>query len=314
VHTYIYLLSLANSLASQDSVAAQYVCLLVAFLVMSIDNPTGPDRSRDVIPHSKFSPISTIQPLATRPLPKRIIANFKLHGSSTQQDRSHKNEEVFEDTDEEEDQSESTIEDDDADEEWEDDNEPGSLSNLKSHELFQRVDSKRNLVSQQSMLTSLIHEKDRSAHLLQDTNSHSSSVIRRSRKTSFVSFPGTFPPKSIVKGLAQPSHARPVTTTSNTHPPAALSPRTTRRNMLSTELTESLRKHLLWQRQVPRGTTNAALKRRHTAHDMKDLQHYPGDNDKHPITCLDPNLAPGKGSSWNMYFGSGLQEYHERGW
>ena len=41
----------------------------------------------------------------------------------------------------------------------------------------------------------------------------------------------------------------------------AHSPRTTRRHMLSTELTESLRKNLLWERQQKNTTVNAFLKR-----------------------------------------------------
>lgn len=74
-----------------------------------------------------------------------------------------------------------------------------------------------------------------------------------------------------------------IITTFKIHPPV-LCPRTTRRNMLSTELTESLRKHLLWYRQV-----NAALKRRYTAQDMTNLNTFPGE------------------SQWNTYLDSGLQ-------
>src|SRR5699024_11158397 len=75
----------------------------------------------------------------------------------------------------------------------------------------------------------------------------------------------------------QAARARPIVmTTSNTHPAQlALPPRTTRRNMLSTELTESLRKNLLWERQH-RSTGNlAALKRRHTSNDVKNLRQHP---------------------------------------
>ncbi len=52
-------------------------------------------------------------------------------------------------------------------------------------------------------------------------------------------------------------------------------PRTTRRNMLSTELTESLRRHLLWERSQKSSTANAVLKRRHTSHDVANLRQYP---------------------------------------
>jgi hypothetical protein len=93
-------------------------------------------------------------------------------------------------------------------------------------------------------------------------------------------------------------------TTSNTHPPA-LSPRTTRRNMLATELTESLRRHLLWERQQKNSTATAAIKRRHTAHDVANLQEFPGQ-----VTSKEAS----KNNSWNHYFDHGLGEYHQKGW
>ncbi|KAH8747497.1 hypothetical protein F5883DRAFT_387072, partial [Diaporthe sp. PMI_573] len=45
------------------------------------------------------------------------------------------------------------------------------------------------------------------------------------------------------------SSAKPITSTSNgVGQPIAFSPRTTRHNIMSTELTKSLRRHLLWER------------------------------------------------------------------
>ncbi|KAF4469736.1 hypothetical protein FALBO_3357, partial [Fusarium albosuccineum] len=44
---------------------------------------------------------------------------------------------------------------------------------------------------------------------------------------------------------------------------------------LATELTESLRRHLLWERQQKSSTANAVLKRRHTSHDVANLKQYP---------------------------------------
>lgn len=35
-------------------------------------------------------------------------------------------------------------------------------------------------------------------------------------------------------------------------------------------------RHLLWQRQQKSATANAFFKRRHIAHDMRDIQEYPG--------------------------------------
>jgi hypothetical protein len=236
---------------------------------------------------------------------------------STREINPNKNyEAVFEDSDEEEDeQSSSAIEDDDVEEDWEDEDEQSMPSSVNEREMFQRVDSKPNLVSRRSLLTSMMHEKDRAA-ALQNAASRSTPAIRRSRTSSpngpLNSHAEAQPPTSIASGL-EASRARPIImTTSNVHPPA-LSPRTTRRTMLSTELTESLRKHLLWDRQVNRSTTNAALKRRHTAQDITKLQHFPGENQ--PKTYMQAQVPQSVKNSWNHnYFDSGLQEYHQRGW
>jgi hypothetical protein len=246
--------------------------------------------------------------ISLAPIIRQITSFDEEVATQTLQDRPYESEEVFENTDDEdESQSKSAIDD----EEWEDDDEPTSSPSLDEKDMFQRVDSKPKLVSRRSILTSLMHEKDRAGALLQNANS-SSPANRRSRKHLPNGPLDTSAPRSIAQGLPQPSRARPVImTTPNTHHPA-LSPRTTRRNMLSTELTESLRKHLLWERQVSSSTTNAALKRRHTAHDMKNIQHYPSEN--YRKTILAPVKVAQATNSWNKYFEAGLLEYHQKGW
>ena len=57
------------------------------------------------------------------------------------------------------------------------------------------------------------------------------------------------------------SHTKPIMIPSH---PLAHSPRTARRKMLPTELTESLRRHLLWECQENCRTVNAVFKCRHT--------------------------------------------------
>ncbi|KAK9464015.1 uncharacterized protein V1516DRAFT_617954, partial [Lipomyces oligophaga] len=90
-----------------------------------------------------------------------------------------------------------------------------------------------------------------------------------------------------------------------------LSPRSTRRNMLATELSESLRRNLLWERQQKTVSSRAVLKRRHTTQDMSNLLEYPerpsqsGNNTEGSAVG---NLAD-KSDFDNMEFG-----YHARGW
>ena len=223
---------------------------------------------------------------------------------------SHEDEAVFE-SDDEEDISESAIEDGDDSSDWEDSaSESGGSSVNEKQPLFQRVDSRPNLTSRRSLLTTLIHEPERAAALANQA-SKSTPAMQRSR-TSSPNGPSVAASPEDEPGLTMQAPNVPrskpiIMTTSNTHPPA-LSPRTTRRNMLATELTESLRKHLLWERQQKSTTANAVLKRRHTAHDVANLHEYPGSrNDQ-------SSKDASKNNSWNHYFDHGLGEYHQTGW
>jgi hypothetical protein len=235
----------------------------------------------------------------------------------TIQDKTYESEEVFEDSDEEE-QSESAIEDDDDVDEWEDEDEASDAPPMDEKEMFQRVDSRPNLTSRRSLLTSMMHEKDRAA-ALQNAASRSTPAIRRSRTSSPNGPLGASPVQEddipeAFRSQLQASKSRPIImTTSNTHS-LALSPRTTRRNMLFSELTESVRKNLLWERQVKKPPpSKSSLIRRHTSTDVKNLKEFPGDATSVP--CLHPLKEGGENpNSWNHYFDTGLQEYHQKGW
>jgi hypothetical protein len=75
--------------------------------------------------------------------------------------------------------------------------------------------------------------------------------------------------------------------------PIPASPRTTRRRMLASELSESLRRNLLWERQhrTTINNTAAALKRRHTSNDLARLKEFPesvsGKDAKDPFNSED---------------------------
>ena len=239
-----------------------------------------------------------------RPLYAKKQTSFKDElESRTLNHKSHQDEDVFEDSDEE---SESAIEEEDEDDDddgsdWEDD---GSDSGEPADDtqLFKRIDSKPNLVSRRSLLTTMMNENERAA-AFQDMASQSTSALRRSRRSSpngptlgdAMEEDVTLPPTM--------TKSKPIImTTSNTHPPA-LSPKTTRRNMLATEMTESLRKHLLWERQQISTTAKAVLKRRHTAYDVTKLSEYPGEKEG----------QTSKNNSWNHFYDQG-GEYNQAGW
>jgi hypothetical protein len=216
------------------------------------------------------------------------------------------------DDEEEEEVSESAIEDDDDESDWEDSVTESGRSSVDEKQLFQRVDSRPNLTSRRSLLTTALHEPQRAAALTAAA-SRSTPALHRSRTSSpngpsVAGSPEDDEPSALtMRGPNIPRSKPIIMTTSNTHPPAH-SPRTTRRNMLQTELTESLRKHLLWERQQKSTTANAVFKRRHTAIDVSKLQDYPGA--KVGQTSKDAS----KNNSWNHYFDIGPWEYHVKGW
>jgi len=225
-----------------------------------------------------------------------VISSFH---TQTIQDKSYESEDG--------EQPESAIKDEDEDgEEWEDEAEASDAPLVDDRDMFQRVDSRPNLTSRRSLLTSMIHEKDRAA-ALGNAASRSTPTIRRSRTPNGPN--GTSPSEVEVpeafRSQMQTSRAKPIVMTHS----LALSPRTTRRNMLFSELTESVRMNLLWERQArkPRGT-KSAVTRRHTSNDVKNLKEFPGDTQ--PAPYLNP-LKEVNSSLWNDI---GLHEYHQKGW
>jgi hypothetical protein len=216
---------------------------------------------------------------------------------------------------------ESAIDDDDDSSDWEDSIEDSGKSSVDD-KYFQRVDSKVNLTSRRSLITLMLAQTDDRARTLGGHASQSTSAIPLARNTRQGHSLGGSPNDSddaplMMKGARQPlksikeiprSSAQPIATTNYAHGQAALSPRTTRRNMLATELTESLRRHLLWERSQKSSTANAVLKRRHTSHDVANLKQYP------EKPCIKKNEDV-NASSWNQYFAKdSFDGYHSKGW
>ncbi|KAG6021466.1 hypothetical protein E4U41_002477 [Claviceps citrina] len=216
---------------------------------------------------------------------------------------------------------ESAIDDDDDSSEWEDSMEDSGKSSIDDR-FFQRVESKANLTSRPSLITLMLAQNER-ARMLGSNTSQSTPVIQRARvgpngctggspidsDETPLMMKGMRP--SVLKPISEipRSSAQPITATA-THIPfqAALSPRTTRRNMLATELTESLRRHLLWERQQKTMTAKAALKRRHTSHDVANLRQYP------VKVCMKPS-EDAEAQSWNHTFSrENMNGYHAKGW
>jgi hypothetical protein len=75
--------------------------------------------------------------------------------------------------------------------------------------------------------------------------------------------------------------------------------------MLQSELSGSLRQHMIWERQQKNATTNASMRRAMTTTDIKGMAAMP---QQKPVETTRAN------NSLNDYFAEGLHEYHTKGW
>ncbi|KAK4043113.1 hypothetical protein C8A01DRAFT_43895 [Parachaetomium inaequale] len=211
---------------------------------------------------------------------------------------------------------ESAIDDDDED--WEEESAEESGSSMGEDKInFRRVDSSANLPSRRSLITLMLAHNDRTQRL-GNMASQSTSALPRTRAQlngpSLVASPNDSDeaPLMMKRGTARAPPMRPINevprsaaqpinvTATGMHHQAALSPRTTRRNMLATELTESLRRNLLRERSQKTSTANAVLKRRHTSTDVANLKQYP----EKPFMKKDTKekAVDTNPSSWDQYF------------
>ncbi|KAI1265334.1 DUF1752-domain-containing protein [Xylariaceae sp. FL1019] len=223
---------------------------------------------------------------------------------------------------------ESAIDDDEDDSDWEDSIEEGGKSSIDDKVTFKRVDSKPNLTSQRSLISLMFAGQEERKNGLSNYASYSTPAIaQRSRHLPLHNGPnGASPNDSDDTGLEMRrgprrtplnpineiprSGAQPIMSKPQTHhyQQAALSPRTTRRNMLATELTESLRRQLLWERQQKSSTANAVLKRRHTSLDVQNLKQYP---ERSFMTKAKDETSA---NSWTQYLQHEHSGYHAQGW
>ncbi len=247
-----------------------------------------------------------------RPLGGKKKTSFKDEVEArTLNNKSHEDEEVFESDDEDE-IPDSAIEDDsdldEDEEEWEDDGSESAEITVNDRPLFQRVDSKPNLVSHRSLLTSLMHQEDRAAAF--SNMAISTPALRKSRTQTQMDPSIQQEDVSLLKPNHYGARSKPISmATANTHVgPMALSPKTTRTRMITREVDEPMRKSMLWERKEKKGTIQAVLKRRHTAHDVTNLKKYPGDEDGQNFRDASRN------DSTNRFFEEDSGDYNTAGW
>lgn len=220
---------------------------------------------------------------------------------------------VFESDEEDEDEDDDDVIDEDSNaSDWEDEAIEDDDDDDGDEPIFQRVDSKSKppLTSRRSLLTSLMHEGDR-ARALQMSAARSAPARRYGPSSPEVAVQSNTTIAGLISEQTKVSGAVPINTgrtMSQPQPIPTMSPRTTRRTMLRAEMTESLRKDLMNERSFKTAQQAAVLKRRHTAHDMQNLRQFP--NSKGPQSGAHALQAIESDDN----FGSGLGEYHSKGW
>ena len=236
--------------------------------------------------------------------PKKQLSFKDIVESRKMDEKSHEDEEVFE-SDDEEDASDSAIDDseDEAedDEEWEDDADEDAESGDKP--LFKRVDSQPNLVSRRSLLTTMMNQGDRAA-AFQEQAVKSAPSLKRSKTSTNV------PTEESTMTTDLPrTPSKPIMRTRSDLISIVSSPKTTRRNMLSTEIDEGLRKSILHERLQKKATVSAYTKRVQSARNLTTLSHQIQPED---LRSKDDEEVESKET--HDPYGHGIGAYHQTGW
>jgi hypothetical protein len=232
-----------------------------------------------------------------------VVAQRRIHEDAENDEGAIASSDEEDDTDE---VIESAIDEDEEDGDWEDSNSDDGNKSQEPH-LFRRVDSRPDLVSRRSMLTLALNKGQGGL-----AHAYSQPALYRSRQTS--------PPQgpSIANSPDDDDDGGMVMQTAN-RPPISIPPpksnksmahsaRTARLKMLSTELTESLRRNLLLERQEKFHTANAFLRRNRNAQSMANLTNA-GRATGGPPPVLDPTRD--REENWTV---DNTWEYHSKGW
>lgn len=215
------------------------------------------------------------------------------------ENKSCENEDVFESDDDDDESATEESEEEaggDDDEAWEDDH--SENADLHDRPLFQRVDSKPNLVSRRSLLTSMISQDDR-AQAFQDLAMKQSAGLKRSKTSANVTAPTD---ETMIATTPSGTAAKPIMRTKSDIISLVSSPRTTRRNMLSTEIDENLRKSILHERMQKKSTLIAYTKRVQSARNLPTLPIHSEEREDSSKDDFD-------------YYGHGIAAaYHQTGW
>lgn len=149
---------------------------------------------------------------------------------------------------------------------WDSMYDSSNSSSVNEKPIFQKIDtrlSKLQIHPRPSLLSFMLQNKT-DGNLTNSCSKSSPAISLSQTSASFII------PKNIPQNNRHPTTAHIM----DLYLPV-VSPRTIRRNMFATELSESLRRNLLWERQQRTSTAFRTLKRRHTANDVTKLNDFP---------------------------------------
>ena len=182
--------------------------------------------------------------------------------------------------------SENAIKDEDDSSQWTDSKTKSDNSSSSDDQLFQRVKLSTKILRQRSFLTAKLNKEQQNTALFQ-TASNSERPLQQPQ-TSLPSGPHiakSTEGRSAVSltGLDIPRLTPADITTSNSRVMAD-STRQIRESMFAAEMTGSLKRHLIWERQDKRTTVGAVLKRKGTAMKIPNSQHsFDNERDYHVV-------------------------------
>ncbi|KAI1845976.1 hypothetical protein JX265_014059 [Neoarthrinium moseri] len=176
--------------------------------------------------------------------------------------------------------------DDSEDSEWEDSIDDSPMSSIGNPTTFKRALSKPSFTSRRSLISlRLADQKGQSTQGLSNHVSQSTSAISQ-RAGTYLNRGKRLSLRTPATGIGIPrSTTQPI-------PGTALSPATTRRTMLCTELTMSLQYNMIWERHFKDHTAKAVLRR-----------------------LEKPDMGKDNARSWNHYLAANdIDGYNTRGW
>lgn len=193
--------------------------------------------------------------------------------------------------------SEQALESDSGSEDWEDEENGERRASSTKESEYPRLELRESDVRRSSLLTQSLRDE---GHAPEAASQTVAAMSRRPR-----TLPEDDAPTNHFHDVGISRSTRIAMDTYHTHV-AVPSSEYVRREMMSTELSGSLRKHLLQERQQNNTMSTAAQTRKHNADSTQGLRAHPNSHTSSGYTE--------QSSHWDPLSGIDFEEYNARGW